>query len=228
MGDVDVTIYYNEDRLNAMERILHEQGTNLTTAITEQMDALYVQLVPEQERSEIDAKIAQEHAQRMEEQEAARRFAVVHLHDDQEDYHFITELHTSFLQSARLYRLVTKDLTGPNTPLQRMKIAHMQNQAIAPEVFAQYCEDMPNDHRITALVEYDFESGMVSVCESSDNHWLTYKLKDVSTAVFRADRKSDMRIPEREHVFQEALYGKEIEFEDQDLSENPGGPAMTM
>ena len=99
MGDVDVTIYYNEDRLNAMERILHEQGTDLTTAITEQMDALYVQLVPEQERSEIDAKIAQEHAQRMEEQEAARRFAVVHLHDDQEDYHFISELHRNLSSS---------------------------------------------------------------------------------------------------------------------------------
>ena len=228
MADIDVSIYYNEDRIEAMSRILHSQGLDLKTAIQEQMDALYVKLVPEQERSEIDAKIALEHAQRMKELEASRRFAVVHLHDAQGDYHFISELHTSFLQSARLYRMVTKDLTGPNSPLERLKTAHMWHQPIAPEVFAQYCEDMPNDNRITALVEYDFENGMVSACESSDNHWWTYKLKDVSTAVFRADRKSDMRIHEREHVFQEALYGKEIEFEDQDLSEDPVGPTMTM
>lgn len=228
MADIDVSIYYNEDRIEAMSRILHSQGLDLRTAIQEQMDALYEKVVPEQERSEIDAKIALEHAQRMKELEASRRFAVVHLHDAQGDYHFISELHTSFLQSARLYRMVTKDLTGPNSPLERLKTAHMRHQPIAPEVFAQYCEDMSNDNRITALVEYDFENGMVSACESSDNHWWTYKLKDVSTAVFRADRKSDLRISERDEVFHEALYGKEIEMEDQDLSEDPVSPTMTM
>ena len=173
MADIDVSIYYNEDRIEAMSRILHSQGLDLKTAIQEQMDALYVKLVPEQERSEIDAKIALEHAQRMKELEASRRFAVVHLHDAQDDYHFFSELHTSFLQSARLYRMETKDLTGPNSPLERLKTAHMRHQPIAPEVFAQYCEDMPNDNRITALVEYDFENGMVSACESSVNLWWT-------------------------------------------------------
>lgn len=228
MADIDVSIYYNEDRLNAMEKVLRSQGKDLRTAIQEQMDALYVQLVPALERAGLDEKMEREHEQRMAEQEANRRFAVVHLHDANEDYHFVSELHTSFLQSARLYRMVTKELTGPGSPLERMKIAHLRNQPIAPEVFAQYCEDMPNDHRITALVEYDFENGMVSTCESSDNHWLTYKLKDVSTAVFRADRKSDLRIPAREELFHEALYGKELEFEDQDLTEDVSSPALSM
>ena len=175
----------------------------------------------------IDAKIAQEHAERMAEYEASRRFAVVHLHDDQQDYHFISEVHTNFLQSARLYRLVTKDMPGPGTTLDRMKNCFLRHQPIAPEVFAQYCDDMPTDHRITALVEYDLENGMVSACESSDNHWLTYKLKDVSTAVFRADRKSNLSLKERNEIFQEALYGKEIEFDEQDFDEDPA-PTMTM
>ena len=214
--------------LEEMKELLNPKDVMWIDGSQEQIDALYVKVVPEQERSEIDAKIALEHAQRMKELEASRRFAVVHLHDAQNDYHFISELHTSFLQSARLYRMVTKDLTGPNSPLERLKTAHMRHQPIAPEVFAQYCEDMPNDNRITALVEYDFENGMVSACESSDNHWWTYKLKDVSTAVFRADRKSDLRISERDEVFHEALYGKEIEMDDQDLSEDPVGPTMTM
>ena len=111
MADIDVSIYYNEDRIEAMSRILHSQGLDLKTAIQEQIDALYVKVVPEQERSEIDAKIALEHAQRMKELEASRRFAVVHLHDAQNDYHFISELHTSFLQSARLYRMVLHCVT---------------------------------------------------------------------------------------------------------------------
>ena len=76
-------------------------------------------------------------------------------------------------------------------------------------------------------MEYDLENGMVSACESSDNHWLTYNLKDVSTAVFRADRKSNLSLKERNEIFQEALHGKEIEFDGQDFDEDPV-PTMTM
>ena len=228
MGDVDVTIYYSEDRLNAMERILREQGTDLATAIKEQMDALYVQLVPEQERTEIDTKIAQEQAQRLAEQEAARRFAVVHLHDSQEDYHLISELHTSFFQSARIFREATRDPRDHSAWLERMKAGYRSHQAIAPEVFAQYCEDMPNDYRITALIEYDLEDGMVSTCESSDNHWLTYKLKDVSTAAFYAERKLSIPNDTRREIFETKLQGKEIEFDEQTQADDSGGPALTM
>lgn len=228
MADIDVSVYYNEDRLNAMEKILREQGTDLATAIKEQMDALYVQLVPEQERSVIDTKIAQEQARRMAEQEASRRFAVVHLHDAQEDYHLISELHTSFFQSARIFREATRDPRDHSAWLGRMKAGYRSHQAIAPEVFAQYCEDMPNDHRITALIEYDLEDGMVSACESSDNHWLIYKLKDVSTAAFYAERKLSVPNDTRREIFETKLQGKEIEFEDQDLAEDPTGPTMTM
>ena len=228
MGDIDVTIYYSEDRLNAMERILREQGTDLAAAIKEQMDVLYVQLVPEQERTEIDTKIAQEQAQRLAEQEAARRFAVVHLHDAQEDYHLISELHTSFFQSARIFREATRDPRDHSAWLERMKAGFRSHQAIAPEVFAQYCEDMPNDYRITALIEYDLEDGMVSTCESSDNHWLTYKLKDVSTAAFYAERKLSIPNDTRREIFETKLQGKEIEFDEQALADDSGGPALTM
>ena len=227
MADIDICIYYNQHRVDAMERILNEQRTDLQTVVMEQLDSLYEKLVPAQEREMIDAKIAQEHAERMAEYEASRRFAVVHLHDDQQDYHFISEVHTNFLQTARLYRLVTKDMPGPGTTLDRMKNCFLRHQPIAPEVFSKYCDDMPNDHRITALVEYDLENGMVSACESSDNHWLTYNLKDVSTAVFRADRKSNLSLKERNEIFQEALHGKEIEFDEQDFDEDPA-PTMTM
>ena len=40
MADIDVSIYYNEDRIEAMSRILHSQGLDLKTAIQEQIDAL--------------------------------------------------------------------------------------------------------------------------------------------------------------------------------------------
>ena len=228
MADIDITIYYNQERLNAMRRVLADQGKELEATICDQMDALYENVVPAQERAVLDAKIEQEAAQRQAEFEAARRFAVVHLHDAQEDYHLISELHTSFYQSARIFREATRDPRDHSAWLERMKEGFRYHEAIAPEVFAQYCEDMPNDYRITALIEYDLENGMVSACESSDNHWLTYKLKDVSTAVFHAERKLCIPNDTRREIFDTRLQGKEIEFDEPDLSEDSTEPTMMM
>ena len=41
MGSVDVSIYYDQHRVDAMERILHSQGRKLSEEIEKQMDALY-------------------------------------------------------------------------------------------------------------------------------------------------------------------------------------------
>lgn len=228
MADIDVSIYYDRHRVEAMERILNSQRTDLETVIQEQMDALYEQIVPAQERAEIDERIRQERADRIAENEVSRRFAVVHLHDAQEDTHFISELHTSFYQTARLYRLVTKELPGPGSVQSRMRSAFLGHTPIAPEVFSEYCEAIPHDRRITALVEYDLENGVVGAFESGDNQWRSYPLKDVSAAVFRADRKMNLSVRERECVFREALSGKELELQDPDFSVDASEPTMRM
>ena len=65
-------------------------------------------------------------------------------------------------------------------------------------------------------MEFDLEDGTVGVCDSSDNAWRYYKLKDVSTAVYKAERKSGLRWSEEQEIFTKALSGKEIDvYEDQ-------------
>ena len=80
--------------------------------------------------------------------------------------------------------------------------------------FSVLCNAMPNDPRITALVEFDFDHDTVSVCESSDNAWLTYNLKDVSTAMYKAERKEGLSLDARHEIFATALEGKEITFDE--------------
>lgn len=57
MADVDITIYYNQERLNAMRRVLASQGKELEKAIYDQVDALYESVVPAQKRAVLDEKI---------------------------------------------------------------------------------------------------------------------------------------------------------------------------
>ena len=227
MGSVDVSIYYDQHRVDAMERILRSQGRKLSEEIEKQMDALYQIIVPEQERIGIEEKIRQEDIQRAAENEAARRFALVHLHDAETDYHLLTELHNEFIHSARLYRVVTKDIQSllgrggksSLSLLNQMRLAYIGHEPLTPEAFSKLVESAPNDHRITAMVEFDFENYTVSACESSDNHWWTYNLKDVCTAVFYADRRSGISNKARREIFDNRLEGKEIDFaQEEDLA----------
>lgn len=85
---------------------------------------------------------------------------------------------------------------------------------------------MPDDPRITAIADFDFESNTLSICEHGDD-WRTYDLKDVSTAVFKANRKSGLQMEAREAIFEESLEGKEMIFEK--ATEDEGeGPVLQM
>lgn len=219
MGSIDVSIYYDQYRVEAMERILASQNRTIGQEIQGMMDALYEYIVPEHERSDIEDKILHEKRRCEAEDEASRRFALVHLHDGNEDYYLLSERHKNFLQAARLYRVVTKDIhsllgrggQSPLSELQQMRIAFMDHEPLTEEAYTKLVENAPNDYRITAMIEFDFENWTISTCESSDNHWSTYTLKDASTAVFRADRR--MGIPEqlRREIFDRQLEEKEID-----------------
>ena len=71
-------------------------------------------------------------------------------------------------------------------------------------------------------MEFNFEDGTVGVCQSSDNAWWYYDLNDVSAAVYRADRKSNLRPGAREEIFSAALEGKELDVYGEAISEEDG------
>lgn len=211
MADTDITLFFNKHRMEAMQRHLAAQGSSVEELLYQSLNTIYADHVPEQEREDIDLLISIEHQQEQAAIEASKRFSVVHLHDADTDYHFTSELHTSFLQSARLYRLVTKDLKSPLPSVDAMSYAYMSHRPISPQKFSELCDSIATDNRITAIIEFDFEDGTVGVCQSSDNAWRTYRLKDLSVAAFKAHRSSYSGTDSREKIFNTALVGKEID-----------------
>lgn len=228
MADTDITLFYNTHRLTALERILTESGRSLENELLHELNDLYKNLVPEDEQTEIESQIERETAAENAAREAARRFAVIHFHEGDDDFHFTSELRNSFYSAAYLYRRDLKDEVGKCT-LDSLARHFGEYQAIDELTFSVLCDAMPNDQRITALMDFDFDRGMVSVCESSDNAWWTYDLNDVSAAVYRAERKSGLNLETRREIFSEALAGKEIEMdgENQDVEESDS-PTMQM
>ena len=62
---------------------------------------IYEQTVPENERKDIENLIRNEALEEAERREAARCFAVNHMHDGEDDFHFTTDICTNFSTSVK-------------------------------------------------------------------------------------------------------------------------------
>lgn len=227
MADTDIALSYNARRLDAMMRILEEQGSDVEHELHPALDDLYERIVPADQREEIESCIAAEQAQEETEQEAAGRFAVIHFHDAGDDYFFTSELRNSFYSIANLYRYELRNEIGRYT-LDSIAACNFSGQEpISVVMFSVLSGAMPNDERISALVEFDFESGNISVKESGDSAWRAYRLKDVSDAMYKAERQYGLPLAARHQIFDAALEGKEISCE-HEMPDEDDAPTMQM
>ena len=209
MTDVELTVFFNEKRLQLLESYLRRNGNDAVRALQAALTSIYVQTVPYSERNALEQQLEAEAVQLRKAHEDAIRFSVVHLHDADNDCFLTSLTRTDFYSIACAYRLKLQELVGSTSVVDMVKHFGVVNE-IDAHTFSSLCDSMPNDHRITALADLDFEGGTMSVCESSDNAWWTYSLHDVSTAAYKANRKQGIDLTARSEIFHTALEGKEI------------------
>lgn len=182
------------------------------------------------QRGDIENRIAAENAQAAAEAEAAKRFGVVHLHQGDDDFYLIANEQRDLYNMAALYRRQLQPNIG-KVPLWDLTGRFHKADRVFQSDYLRFCRAMPTDHRITSLMAMDFDNGTISVCDNRDSYWSTYSLKDVSTAIYKAERKNDLSSDVRQAIFDEALQGKAIAtaYLDEDLAEvETPGPAMQM
>lgn len=221
MNDIDITLYLNEYRVRALADALGNQtAETVEDKLTEAFDTLYQEYVPDEQRASIEARIERENAAEQARMEAARRFAVYHIRENDDDCHFTSDYFLSPMQAAYRYRLYERgELSAdPKT----FTDAFIETNPVSLEYFVKVCADIHSDNRVTALLEFDLDEGRVSVCDSTDNEWQTYSLHDFSVAAYKAFR-SDYRNEEcRREIFNNSLAGKEMDLSEEtdDETEN--------
>ena len=221
MNDIDITLYLNADRVRALADALGSQtAETVEDKLTEAFDTLYQEYVPDEQRASIEATIEREDAAEQARLEAARRFAVYHIRENDDDCHFTSDCFLSPMQAAYRYRLYERGelSSAPNT----FADAFIETNPVSLEYFGEVCSDIHSDNRIPALLEFDLDEGRVSVCDSTDNEWQTYSLHDFSVAAYKAFR-SDYRSEEcRREIFNNSLAGKEMDLSEEtdDETEN--------
>ena len=124
---------------------------------------------------------------------------------------------------SKIYRLIGKEgrTTIPFDIRLKMRIGYnsllsyeMKDEntiILRREKVCDHCSDHGvKEGSIKIAADFDLDAGTASACQSSDNAWWTYSLKDLSTAAYRANRGSYRSSYDRKEKFEEALAGKEI------------------
>ena len=206
MNSTDITVFYSTARVEAMERILKEQGKSLDSAVLDMLDDLYLKIVPEMERNPIEAAIRQEEAQAAAEAEASRRFAVFHIREQAGDSYFYSEVHNDLYMAACECRQYLQD--GKQFLLSDY-FKHRQD--CTQFHYSKLVNDLGYNPQITMVVELDADKGMCMVQKAGeDDSWHQYRMKDLSTGIFHAKRKDGLPFERRNVIFEEFIAEKEI------------------
>lgn len=223
MNYVEQKLFFNELKYEAVSNVLADLDSTVEEQLHRTFEDLYLNLISKETRANIDKRIADAEAAEQAVAEAGRRFAVYHLHDGNDDYHFVDELRNTFMSAAAVYRGMVSDGVLNHTV---DSIAHEcfgEHQPIDALTFMVLCDAKEHDERINAVIEFDFEAGNVSVSEGRNTEWNVHSLSDVASAVdiaFKGNEK--LFLFERNKRFEDALNRIESSSNTENLDENTG------
>ena len=213
MANKEVPLLYNEYRLRALERALEKNGSSVDLALKNTLDSLYRRFVPHMERAEIESRIEQEESSAQVSRQNS--VGVFHLHNADGDINFSSRYVKGLFQFAELYDEYMQFDVNQYT-IDSIVGYFGEHRILDPELFSMVCDTFRSSDNVSVIADIDFERGNISVLEKGTDDWQTYRLGDVLSAVHASDGQSDLFDFERKAIFEEQLYGKELEIPSED------------
>ena len=121
--------------------------------------------------------------------ETVAKIAVFHLHQGDEDCHFINANENTFFRVAKLYQRFHEE---EDRNLTIDTIAHSffdAQEFIDPLPFAILVDACKNDDRVNVVIEIDMDEDIMNVLDKSGD-WKTYNLQDILHALKVVERNS--------------------------------------
>ena len=169
------------------------------------LDELISQL-PEHVREKISREILAEDQQREQEIRASRRYSAFRIVENGDTKYFRMDRSVGMLEIAGYIRLRLRQQSGPR-PLEESLRGREEIPAEEFERMLTSC--MEGGGQITDAYDVDLDRLELSAVRPSLG-WVSYRLKDASTAVWHADRCGSYDWNVRKARFMEKLAGREI------------------
>lgn len=204
MSDRDITVWLDERWYNALSKQLGKEET-LEDKLGDYLDELCNQL-PTNIYERISSEIYEEHQRLKMERQASTRYAAFKVTEQGKTSYYGVDRSLEFLDAARLLRMYLRGERGAS----RFEQMLWNAKEISAERFSELADlRMQNTGQVTGAYEMDFDSQKLSALHIMDG-WKCFKMKDVSSAVYSADRSSQMNRDERFSKFLSKLEGKEL------------------
>ena len=210
-GDTCLELWLHEYKMEALEKVLEEQGSSVEKQMQDHLIELYSDMVPSEIQQGIRQRIDAEHHEEAVRAEANRRFAVFKVTEHGEQSCYLVDEPIDFLRAARSLR---NHLRAQNPPTD-YRHHYAASREITPEEFEQHSiTRAENPKRVTGAFEIDLDHGEFASLDA-EYGWKLYKVKDVCAAAYRADRKQYMSDSYYQYRFAECLAGKEQTLQEQ-------------
>ena len=184
MSSREIVLWLDERWYDALER--HLKNETLQERLESFLDELCNHLLPDYEYEQISKEVYEERMERDVQREAARRFAVFRVIERGEQSFFLVEQPIDILAAARAMRHY---VSGESASDFRHYYATAAD--ITPEEYERYViERTENTGRVCGAFDIDFDAGTIDALNITDG-WHRFAIRDVRTAAYHADRKSN-------------------------------------
>ena len=202
MADRDITLWIDERWYDALNRHIH--GETLQCKLEDYLDELVNKLLPEDEYEQISREIYAERMEREAQRKADQRFAVFRIWENGEKHCCLVDEPINFLVAAHSLRRYVRSDTEAS-----FRNYYAAAQEISGREFTQYARDrLENTGHVVGAYDVDLDKG--TVAELNQDGWYLYTLRDVCTAAYHADRKSQESSCKRMEHFLNFLRGKTL------------------
>ena len=208
-NSISAEVWLEERRWDALEEVLNAQGSNIEKHLQDYLIDLYNEMVPLEQWEQIEKSIADEAAEALREAEERTVYTAFHVREHGQDQLFATTGGEEFLNVARQLRRYVRDgNTGEGQGfMRRFHTARPISRERFEELAALRTE---NSGKVAGAFEIDLDAGWLSGLRALDG-WQTFKVKDISAAVYHAARSARVPAAEQWEKFLNHLQGKEIE-----------------
>lgn len=189
----------DDPKYDVLKRILSEQGRDIDEEIVAHLEALCEELVP---------KNAEETMSEFPE----NSYAIIRFSEGDDIFCFASSSHLTLYDSGKLYIQAEEDgkLDFSFDSLAYEYYGEDGLMVINDTLFSSLVKAMPVDERITAAIEYDFESMEVRVYERDGEKFKRYDIDDFKEAIEKSDYAAVSTEKERDAFIRDDLSGKEL------------------
>lgn len=199
MDSVSIELWMDKRELNALEQVLNEDGTSVEKYMQDCLLDLYTQRVPREKQEKIQQVLDAERFESQRITEANIRYAGYHILEKGQEHYLLTKSGEEFVDIASLVRRYVRGTWGDKEK------GFAQCIYGAEEISSQRFEQLAawrleNLGKVTGMVEINFDKGLFSALHIMDG-WQCFRLKDVSSAVYFADKVGYVNKEVRWNIF---------------------------